>query len=136
MKAQRKRSHGNLPLTLLSVVALLGAFGCDPPTSEPAATTATATAEADGASELESYCTTICERTSHCGVELAKREAGKLDDALMSEIERGQKAEAKRCVSDCSRAPLDDAQRFQMERAQVCLGKTDCDELSRCMAAL
>jgi len=136
MKAPRKRSHGNVPLTLLAAASLLASAACDPSTDEAAqAPTATATTEAE-APDLARYCETMCARTSHCGLELAKREAGKADEELVAELEKDQATETKRCVSACSKEPLDEAQRFQMERAQVCLGKTDCDELSACMAAL
>lgn len=136
MKAQKKRSHGKVPLTLLAGAVVWIVAGCDSPPTEPSSTSATPTAEADRGPDLATYCETICERTSRCGVELAKREAGTLDGELVGEMEKDLPAETKKCVDECGAVSIDDAQRFQMERAQVCLGKTDCDELSACMAAL
>lgn len=135
MKAREKRPHGKVPLTLLSGLLALAAVACDGPTEEAVSVAATTEAEA-GPVDLATYCATICERTSRCGLELAKREAGSVDAALVSELEKGREAEAKRCVEECSATPIDPEHRFQMERAEVCLGKTDCGELSACMAAL
>lgn len=114
---------------------VLCTFGCEGPPTEPAPTSSTAAAEERGP-DLATYCETICERTSRCGLELAKREAGNLDRELVAAMEKDLEATAKTCVDECGASAVEDPQRFQMERAQVCLGKTDCDELSKCMAAL
>ncbi|HHH30105.1 MAG TPA: hypothetical protein ENK57_17420 [Polyangiaceae bacterium] len=134
MKALKNRSHGKVPLALLVGAFLVTTAACEEPASEP--TTTTATASASEATDLSTYCNTICERASRCGLELAKREAGDQDAKLVEEMREGLEGETERCITECGSATLDDAKRFQLERAQVCLDRTSCDELSACMAAL
>lgn len=136
MNAVTKPCRRILAASLFAAPVLL-ALACDPPAeSAPATTTATSSADAAGEPDLSTYCQTMCERTSRCGLELARREARSADEKLLSELEKAQKDDAEQCLSACQSQPVTEKDRFQLERAQICLGKTDCDELSRCIAAL
>jgi hypothetical protein len=125
------------PLLRWVVVSFASAtlLACDTPgdtASAPSASQSAATSEVD----LASYCATMCERTTSCGVELAKREAGPADAEVIAQAKREAPALEKSCREGCGADAVDPARKFQMERAQVCLGRTDCDELAKCMAAL
>ncbi len=126
-------------LALVVAVGLASSSACDAPEPDgdgPRDAGAAASAEA-GAEELPAVCAKLCERTTRCGVELAEREATAAEAELVAKLTAERPAAERACRDACELDRADtDGLRFQLERVQICLHKSSCDELATCMATM
>jgi hypothetical protein len=139
--APNLQQHAILPLSMrlwpiLAVLSLAaGVLGCDAASDAEDAPTTTVAATAEPTT-LATYCRGMCDRTAVCGFELAKRQAGPADGKTLEKLEADLPDDKAACERGCRETTLDDDAPFQLERAEICLRKSSCDELTTCVAAL
>jgi hypothetical protein len=110
---------------------------CDQPHDVSPAEGAPAPSQEPQEAQLLPFCERMCERTTSCGLELARHEAGPADAELLAKLEAERPDQARACRDACGADSLDtEAMRFQLERVGICLAKPTCDELATCMAAM
>jgi hypothetical protein len=136
-------------LTRVALLLLVVACSSQEPSNGAASSPASAAAAAPQPSisaiasappfDLKGYCSSVCERSTRCGLEAAQALAVKGDRGDAAVVASAQKlapeTEAS-CLKQCNGSPLDAASQATLEAAQRCLSETACAPFQKCLVAL
>ncbi len=83
--------------------------------------------------DRDAYCTTMCDRSTACGLEQATLLAGKVDKTALERATADREATQKDCVTSCGKSQLPPYRLTQAKSALACTKRETCDAFATCL---